>query len=292
MILEKGVSPNVVTVRLDASKQKEFWFLLLGDQHWDNPKCDRVLLKKILDEAKECGAGILDCGDLFCAMQGKYDRRSNKSDIRPEHQTGDYLDALVRTAADFYEPYAHNIVSLGYGNHEMSILDRHESNLTERLAQTLRDRTGAPVPVTGYTGWIKFALTRGTNRTSTTLWHMHGYGGGGPVTKDTIQAQRQQAYVEGADILFSGHVHERWCMEHMKVSIDERGEVKHRSIWYVKSGTLKEEYSSGKGGWHVGTGKPPKPLGAWWLKITFDEKMTKGKKTIRNLISLEPTSGH
>lgn len=118
MILEKGVSPNVVRVKLDCSQKKEHWFLLLGDQHWDNPKCDRVLLKKHLDEALEYDAGILDCGDLFCAMQGAWDPRKSKNDLRPEHQTGDYFDALVRTAADFYEPYAHNIVSLGQGNHE------------------------------------------------------------------------------------------------------------------------------------------------------------------------------
>lgn len=291
MILEKGVSPNVVNVRLDATKQKEFWFLLMGDLHWDNPKCDRALLKKCLDEAKEYGAGILDCGDLFCAMQGKYDRRSNKNDIRTEHQSGDYLDALIRTAADFFEPYAHNIVSLGMGNHEGSILDRHETNLTDRLAQTLRDRTGAVVPVTGYTGWVRFMLKYHGAFTSAVLWHMHGYGGGGPVTKDTIQAQRQQAYIEGADILWSGHVHERWCQEHVKQSITDLGETKQRSIWYVKSGTFKEEYSSGKGGWHVATGKPPKPLGAWWLKLTFDRQCKNGKVTVRTLISLEPTSG-
>lgn len=292
MILEKGVSPNVVTVRLDASKQKDFWFLLIGDQHWDNPKCDRDLLKKHLDEAKEYDAGVIDCGDLFCAMQGKYDKRSNKADLRPEHQTGDYLDALVRTAADFYQPYAKNIVCLGMGNHECSILDRSESNLTDRLAQTLRDRTGAAVPVTGYTGWVRFVVEYHSTKTTTILWHMHGYGGGGPVTKDTIQAQRQQAYVANADIMLSGHVHERWCQESVKVSVDEQGLVRHRPIWYVKSGTYKEEYGCGKGGWHVGTGKPPKPLGAWWLKISFDRSTKDGKTTCRNLISLEPTSGH
>lgn len=289
--LEKGVSPNVVKVYLDCKKKKEHWFLLRSDAHHDNPHCDQALEKKHLDEALEREAGIIDAGDLFCAMQGKYDKRSSKSDVRPEHQNGEYLDSLVNTAAEFYEPYAKNIVALGYGNHETSILGRHETNLTERLAQALRTKTGALVPVTGYTGWVRFNLDGGGgHRTSRTLWHMHGYGGGGPVTQDTIQAQRQNAYIEGADIMLSGHVHQRWLQENIKQYIDNYGEAKQRSAWYVKAATYKEEYGSGVGGWHVGTGKPPKPLGGWWLKLTYDRYQVKGKPHVTTHIEITPTN--
>ena len=47
--------------------------LLLSDIHWDNPKCQRDLLKRHLDEAKEIGADVLLNGDTFCLMQGAYD---------------------------------------------------------------------------------------------------------------------------------------------------------------------------------------------------------------------------
>lgn len=288
--LEKGISPNVVNVNIDCRKKKDHWFLLRGDAHHDNPKCKQDLEEKHLKEALERDAGIIDVGDLFCCMQGKYDRRSNKNDVRPEHQSGDYFDALVRTAADFYQPYAHNIIALGLGNHETSVMDKHETNLTERLATALRDRTGAAVPVTGYTGWIRFKMHNHSCRASRTLWHMHGYGGGGPVTKDTIQAQRQYAYIDGADIMVSGHVHERWAQEQVKAGLSDAGEVKHRSVWSVKTGTYKEEYGSGVGGWHVGTGKPPKPLGGWWLKLTFDRSMLKGDRNAQVLIEITPTS--
>lgn len=290
--LEKGISPNVVNVYIDCKKKREHYFLLRSDAHHDNPHCNRELEKRHLDEALEREAGIIDIGDLFCAMQGKYDKRSNKADIRPEHQNGEYLDSLVNTAADFYEPYAKNWVAFGYGNHETSILGRHETNLTERLAQALRTRTGALCPVTGYTGWVRFNLDAGHGRrTSRTLWHMHGYGGGGPVTQDTIQSQRQRSYVDGADIMLTGHVHQRWCQENMKILLDSFGEVRQRSSWDVKSSTYKEEYGSGVGGWHVGTGKPPKPLGAWWLKLTYDRYNVGGKPKIVTHIELTPTSG-
>jgi len=615
--LEKGVSPNVVRVKLDCTKEKTHWFLLRSDAHFDNPHNDRELEKRHLDEALERGAGIIDAGDLFCVMGGKWDPRSNKAGVRPEYQTGDYLDAVVRSAVDFYEPYAKNIVCLGYGNHECvdpetevlttegwvpipevteghtvaslhphdgttvwakpvathrheyvgemyhvesraadfmvtpnhriayfkqrttelayrradelltsrkpgacskiptsgcsrnseyplsddeirlaawivtdgslprsqdtatylyqskkdgitkirtilhnlkvewdeqirdrkptgniktalpqtvfvirtrlaylvgqgkkrclptwvsqlsdrqfgvfiqsyidgdgtrrkevnqtataiygtkpmlddlqrecvthgiraslswrdvptatggghyvlnvcwrgdlsmkgnkrsvvpydgfvyclttltgnffirrngrvcvtgnsAILKRHESNLSERLASALRDRTGALVPVTGYTGWVKFQFVVNNRvQTARTLWHMHGYGGGGPVTADNIQAQRQNAYIEGADIMLSGHVHERWAREFMKVGVTQDGEVFQRSAWYVKSGTYKCEYGDGSGGWHIETGKPPKPLGAWWLKMTYYREKVKGVQHTKVHIELTPTS--
>lgn len=289
--LEKGVSPNVVRVKIDCNKQKEHWFLLRSDAHHDNPHCDWDLEKKHLDEALEKGAGILDCGDLFCAMQGKYDPRSSKSCVRPEHQTGDYLDALVRTAADFYQPYAKNWVMFGLGNHETAITKRHETNLSERLATTLRDRTGALCPVTGYSSWVKFQFVQNSRvMTSRTLWAMHGYGGGGPVTVDNIQAQRQNAYVEGADLMWSGHTHDRWAREFVKVGITQEGEVFQRNLWYIKSASYKNEFGSGQGGWHVETGKPPKPLGAWWLKLTYYREMVKRVSHSRVLIELIPAS--
>jgi len=289
--LEKGVSPNVVRVKLDCNKTKEHWFLLRSDAHFDNPHNDRELEKKHLDEALEKGAGILDCGDLFCAMGGKWDPRSNKAGVRPEHQTGDYLDALVRTAADFYQPYAKNWVMFGLGNHETSITRRHETNLSERLAAILRDRTGAPCFVTGYSSWVKFQFTLCSRvMTARTLWAMHGYGGGGPVTVDNIQAQRQNAYVEGADIMWSGHTHDRWAREFCKIGITQDGEVFQRNLWYVKSATYKNEFGSGIGGWHVETGKPPKPLGAWWLKMTYYKEKVKGTTHARVLTELIPAN--
>jgi hypothetical protein len=122
---------NVHVVRCDIKSQTSWdqWFLLRSDAHHDNPDCDREMEYKHLDQAMQRGAGILDAGDLFCAMQGKYDRRSDKSKVRPEHQCGDYLDALVRTAAEDYAPYAKNWILMGQGNHEC--LDGETEVLTE-----------------------------------------------------------------------------------------------------------------------------------------------------------------
>lgn len=259
--------PSVVTVRAEISPSRDMLVLLRGDAHHDNPHCNQKLERKHLEQAKERGAGIIDVGDLFCAMQGRYDKRANKSIVRPEHQHGDYLDRLVSTASEFYEPYAHNWIVFGQGNHETAIYERLETNLTERLCERLRDRTKALVVAGGYSGWVRFMFTRGDRRCSRRLWYFHGSGGGGPVTLDTIQGQRQTAYVENADVMVTGHTHDSWAIERTKIRLNDAGVVEHRPVWQVKVPTYKDEYGSGVGGWHVQTGKPPKPTGAYWLRF-------------------------
>ena len=125
------ISKNVHVI--DCESEAEF--LLISDLHWDNPHCERALLKEHLDEAVRREAGILVFGDFFCAMQGKYDKRADKSALRPEHQATNYLDALVDTAATWLEPYSKNIVMLADGNHETAIRKHLETDLLERLCQ-------------------------------------------------------------------------------------------------------------------------------------------------------------
>ena len=107
-VIEKSRNVHFIKHQLKSTKDKDsFWVLLSFDRHHDNPKSNNRMEKRHLDQARERNAVIIiDGGDLFCAMQGKYDRRSNKDDLKPEHKKGDYLDKLVSTAADFYGPYA------------------------------------------------------------------------------------------------------------------------------------------------------------------------------------------
>lgn len=267
----ESAAKSVVTIRVQVPttpSEWDFWALLRSDVHHDNVKSRRDMEKRHLDEAKDRGAAILDFGDLFCAMQGKYDKRSSMSDLRPEHVTTGYLDALVNTAAEFYTPFARNFALIGEGNHETSVYEKTGTSLTQRLVGALRER-GSPCVAGGYSGWVRFLFTRDTTRLARTLWWIHGYGGGGPVTQDMIQANRQMVYVDGADFMVSGHTHDAWCQDRVKVRLTHNGNVEHRKFFYIKTPTYKDEYGDGRGGWHIQTGKPPKPLGAWWIRFTY-----------------------
>jgi len=267
------LSRNVyqVTVPYKENKEFEWYFLVTSDQHWDNPCSDHKLQLKHLRQAKERDAGIMSAGDLLCLMQGKYDRRSNKSSLRPEHRTDNYLDDVITTAADFFEPFAHQFVVLATGNHEDSIRDRYETNMIDRLVGTINDRTGSHIGSGGFSGWVIFRFER-PDRTSNriVLHYDHGYGGGGPVTADMIQHQRRSVYLPDAHIVVSGHTHDQWQRETARVRLGQNGLIYKDIQTHIKLPSYKDEYKDGYGGWANTRGMPPKPIGAWWLRFFWD----------------------
>ena len=264
-------SNAVVDIRVDTFRRRddwEFWVLLTTDRHWDNPHSDWVMQKRHLDEAVRRDSPVIDNGDFFCAMQGKYDRRASKSSVRPEHQKDNYLDTLVDTASEFFEPYAEQIAVIGDGNHETAIKKNHETDLVERLVGVLNQKTGSTINHCGYGSWVRFIFTDGNANFGVSMKRYHGHGGGGPVTKGVIQTNRRAASID-ADIIFTGHVHEEWSLTTVRESLTVAGNVRHRRQLHVCGATYKEEYADGTEGWHVETGKPPKPVGAIWLRFQY-----------------------
>jgi hypothetical protein len=265
---------NVYDIDITARRNQNWsqWVLLRSDAHHDNPKCNWELEERHLKEAQEKNAVIIDNGDLFCAMQGKYDRRSSKRDIRPEHMQGDYLDSLVSTACDFYRPYARNIGILGQGNHETAIQKNHETCLTTRLVERINALEGTRIYNGGYTGFIRFRLfdKNGSLYATKNLWRHHGYGGDAPVTKGVIQTNRISVYCPDAHICITGHSHNEWYFPITRLRLGERGRVFHDEQLHIKIPTYKDEYGDGShGGWAIERGMPPKPVGAVWLRFFY-----------------------
>lgn len=258
---------KVVSVALDLpTVEDEQHVLCMSDLHFDNAHCDRRLLRKHLDWAVENDAAVILLGDTFCAMQGKYDKRSDRSQLRAEYVHGPYFDKLVNHFLHFIEPYAKNIIMVSPGNHEGSVWDRHETDLTGRTVDGL-NAMGSPCKLGTMQGWLWWrALTNTTKRYSHRWAYHHGYGGGGPVTLDSIQFNRQRAYLDGCDAVLSGHTHDAWCIPVARVYCDRHGIERRRIVWGLKTGTYKDEFECGSG-WAVGKGMPPKPKGCVRLKL-------------------------
>lgn len=266
--------PNTHTLGFKDVLNKPHRIALLSDLHWDNPHCMLDRLKADLDAAIKADAPILTFGDTFCAMQGKWDRRANKSTLRPEHQCDDYLDALVRTAAEWFEPYLSHLCLVGIGNHETAITKRHETCLITRFVERCKMiNPDSPISKGGYSGWVKILGRNGKTQTgkqtaTLDLAYSHGYGGGGPVTRGAIQQQRMSA-TYNADFVIMGHVHERQHTEMVKVSLNPRSMKEHiRSEHHLRCSTYKDEFALNEGlSWHRDQGRPPKPVGGWWLDV-------------------------
>ena len=267
----KRTAPNAAEIRFTPGSGPYYYVMLRGDAHHDNPDSDRELELNHLGVAKSLNAAIIDNGDLFCAMQGKYDPRSSKDKVRPENQRGDYLDSLVRSATELYAPFANRFIGFGLGNHETSIYKRHETDLTDRMCTLLSHTRGVPNLKMGYSSWYRFVIPEGkVSRIAFTVYAVHGWGGGGAVTRNMIQAgNRIPMMVEGADVIVVGHTHDGWECPIKKKVLDRAGCPKDSILHIVQCPSYKNEYKAGEGGWHVETGKPPKWTGCYMLRLSL-----------------------
>ena len=279
---------NVHTVKLKGDK---LVFAQLGCIHWDNPKCDRDLLKTHLNYCKDNEIPILLNGDIFCLMQGRGDRRSNKSDIRPEHNNAKYLDSIVDTAIEYFSPYAHLLTVVGYGNHECTIIKFQETDVLSRFVKGLNNANGTNVQLGGYGGWVVWSLKSKDNYKSS-FYHkyFHGSGGGGIVTKGAINLTRALQMYEGMDSFGMNHIHENMARTDVRDALrcNTKTTMYHRKIELAVCGTYKEEYGTGKSGWHIERGAPPKPLGGRLFEYSFKTKRKEGTRFIhKNVRSFE-----
>jgi hypothetical protein len=278
-IMVEKIGKNVHKISLSGEYNE---VALLSDLHWDNPKCDRVLLKKHLDHCLKNNIPVVITGDLFCLMQGRGDKRSNKSDILPEHNNFKYLDSIIETAVEWFTPYVSVLTVISYGNHETSVIKWQETDILQRFVDLLNMTTGGNVQVGGYGGWIVYDVTqRATSKVSFKHKYFHGSGGGGIVTKGAINLTRALETYEGFDLFSMGHIHENSCRNdsreilHCGTNITE---IRLKQIHHCITGTYKEEYGDGSKGWHVERGAPPKPLGGRILMLSvkrIDDKLCK-----------------
>jgi len=286
------MSKNAHRVVFDLDRRgDECWILLRSDAHHDSPcfeACGNALEKKHLDEAKSAGACVIDNGDAMDLMGGKWDKRSSKAELRPHLAMADnYLDAVVNDYADFLEPYAQNIAVWSQGNHESSILRHHETDVTTRLCEQLRYRTGAKMYEGGYTGWVFFTLRRRVkskskkyrvrNTQTIKMYRTHGYGGAAPVTKGVLNSGRRAAILPDARIICSGHIHQEWQFPIQRLRITSAGRAFQDEQLHLALPSYKDSIKDGwsKKNWSIERGFPPSPVGAVWLrlKLTTDEQI-------------------
>ena len=243
-----------------CTAKDEFWALLMSDEHWDSADCARTLLTNHHREALERGAPILKFGDTFDVMQGKWDKRADQNALRPEHRGNNYFDRILTTAEEYYSPFSQNIALITPGNHEQSVLDRHQTNLTEKLVHSLRGHSKT-VHLGGYWGFVRFKFLHGNTWATKTLCYHHGYGGGGEVTRGFIDNNRTRSQYN-ADLFYSGHVHRRNVDENIITELSGKTIVRRQQL-FLRGSTYKDETE----GWHASKGRSARPLGGWWLKM-------------------------
>ncbi len=282
------ISRNVLNVRFEnINIGWEQYILLSSDRHHDSKWTDRDLELEHLEKVKERNAYVIDVGDMFDVMQGKYDPRRSYRDLRPEYTVENYLDEIIVDGAKFYQPYADRFLMIGRGNHEQAVLKNNGVDLISNVVHRLNSENKTRIQAGFYGGWVRFNfIINGTHRLSKNLKYYHGAGGGGPVTRGVIQTNRQAVYLPDADIIVNGHTHDAWYVPIARERITDQGEIYQDLQHHIRTTSYKDEYRDGADGWHVETWKPPKPIGAAWIRF-YCESIKVGDKT-RSTIKIEP----
>lgn len=273
--------------KLAQGYRPDFWHI--SDVHWDNPKCNQEAFKRHLSKAKEKDDLIFINGDLLCLMQGKYDPRRSKGDIRPEHNHNDYIDLVISDCADFLRPYVKQIAWIGAGNHESKVSETLGTNVIARLLERLNMYGVAdfgdiytPIVQGAYTSFQKIEYyNSSTSKYTVNMMTDHGHWGG-IITKGTLSAVRYCAFYPDFDICYSGHTHDSWIVPQPTLRI-ENGRVINKPRWVVRSGTYKEEFVKGSG-WAVERIGAPKFLGCIRTEIDMTFYGNKTNHIIRPII--------
>lgn len=270
-----------IDVEIKRNYDNAFYILLRGDAHHDSVDCDRTLEKKHLNLIKEKKGIILDLGDLFDAMQGRADKRGNKSALREELKCANYWNKLVDETAKNYESYAENFAVLLKGNHEQSVVDKFELDITQMLAEKLQAK-GSQCLSCGSVQFVHICFLDGQARHSIVFYLKHGSGGGGAVTRGVIDSARTNSIVEGVDIIARGHTHESWIVETPRLKYSHRSGVSSDNVYHINVPSYKKNYANSNS-WEAGQNHNMKALGAYFIKCFFQPTTDKYDFEIQRL---------
>ena len=243
------------------------YVLLTSDWHYDHALCDRSLLYRHLEKARELNAPVFVIGDMNCLMQGRDDKRRSMKALRDDLANDEYTDSVIDTTLQGISSYGDQFALMSLGNHETAFRKIHGVNVTKHIVRGLNEK-GSQVVLGDYGGYVKIVLNcQKTKQKSFMYRFFHGSGGGGPVTKGVIQTNRHAAFMHSADIVHTGHIHDAWVMPITREVCTNTGKIGLSTQWHISSPTYKDEYGKGEGGWHIERGAPPKPLGCVWLEF-------------------------
>lgn len=275
----KQISRTVVEIKYDnISDGWEQWLLLRSDAHNDNKKNNWDLERSHLELIKKKRGLVIDAGDVFDLMNGKFDPRKNYDELVDAVKGEDYIDAVVRYVAERYTPYAESFGVIGMGNHENSILNRLGTNVTNSLVSKLNDinrekQSEHRVFGGGYSGWVVFRFViQKTVKRALFLKYYHGSGGAADVTRGVLDTNRMAVYLPDADIVLSGHSHNQWVVPIARDRISRHNGATFTDVQYhVRAGSYKG-HGDGYSGWDIQQSKgAPKIQGACLMRLSLED---------------------
>lgn len=257
---------TVFTHKIKGTVGHKFKILNCSDIHIDSKDCDRELLAKHCEQADY----IKIYGDLFDLMQGKNDKRRSYSDLKDKYKATNYIDEVVKDAANFFKPYAKKLLYVGLGNHETSVISNVGTNPLSAFCLLMR-MNGSNVVEGTYQGFIvdNFEVYNSVHLNSIITAFHHGHGGAPQKTEGTLEMEGDKAKFPNADIIMKGHNHFMWHNPgQTRYWLNNKYRMERRTQHHVRLGT----YKKGKfiDGWEVEKGFKPTSLGGYMVNYSLE----------------------
>lgn len=207
---------------------------LFSDIHFDSPDCDKTTLKKHLDFCLKDGRYIMFGGDLFDAILLRDSKRAvNHLMEKDDNQLNKKINAVV----EFLRPYQNNILFIGRGNHEESILKYSGVDILELATQLLNSGSKHQIQYGNYANFLRFNFTdnRGKSVLHYDVFQNHGAGAAAGITKGMIDFSRI-AKGTVADLIWLGHKHNAIADYSDPIMyIDQTGEVRMKNRQLIET---------------------------------------------------------
>jgi len=273
----KFTKDNATSLLIDipSDSQQDFSITLMSDVHFDSAICDLALFYEHMKDAERHQTPVFINGDSLDAMQGKYDPRRTPEDLKKTYNVSAYYDALVIDYANYLSQFDVPGFILGDGNHETSVLDHSGTDLLENVCYRLRVEYGKEAIHMGYWGYIeyRFNYKRGNASNKILQYFHHGDGGSAPVTKSTIQINRQAAWLVHPDIVHNGHTHDAYCVPQ---PVEKYNDKTHKpyadNMWFIRTPGYKKSptVSHRTRGFESEHHRAPKPRGCYILNLHYN----------------------
>lgn len=177
---------------------------LFSDVHFDSPDCDKISLKQHFDYCLKDGRYILVNGDWFDAILLKDQKRA----VNHLMENSDaQLNVKIEESAHFLEPYKNNILLMGRGNHEESILKYSGLDMLQMLTALLNAGEKHKIEYGNYSNFVRFTTLKNNKSVAAyDIYMTHGMGAAAGQTKGMLDFSRL-AKGYAADLIWLGHKH-------------------------------------------------------------------------------------
>jgi hypothetical protein len=241
------LSHEVLHCKIPTPNFKIVW---ISDLHKDSEYSEWSKVKKYLKENPD--VYIVIGGDSLDVMQFVNDKRGTKSSTLDIYNHTDYANRVIRDVREeVVLPFKDRIISWNRGNHDNSIIRRHNLDLLGLIC-------GVDVPVHEYSGYIILSAEHGVGKkfVATSAVHFsHSPFAGGTRSKGSLSIDLAKASYPSADVWITEHIHDGFIHPVRHEFLTRTGQIKQHAKWYVQNIAAKQETQKKRNGFHHETNK-------------------------------------